>query len=93
MKEILRENPQAVREAGLALVEIGALLAAGKVEEAAKRLETKRQAYRAWEELDVARLQIEMAVRERQSLLAIEQIVGEMVAVALASAIRGGIRR
>lgn len=34
MKEILRENKEAVRDAGLALIDIGSQLAAGKIDEA-----------------------------------------------------------
>jgi len=50
MKEILERNREAVREAGRRLVEIGAELAAGKIDEALARLETARQTYREWEE-------------------------------------------
>jgi len=39
MKEILRENKEAVRDAGLALIDIGSQLAAGKIDEALGRLE------------------------------------------------------
>ncbi len=42
MREILRENEGAVREAGLALIEIGSKLAAGKIEDALKSLEDSR---------------------------------------------------
>ena len=45
MKEILERNSDAVREAGRQLVEIGAELAAGKIDDALARLDTARQAY------------------------------------------------
>jgi hypothetical protein len=88
MKEILRENKDAVREAGLALIEIGSKLAAGKIEDALKSLEDSRQRYREWEELDGAVVKIESAIRERASLLAVQQVVGEMVGVILGLALR-----
>jgi hypothetical protein len=88
MKEILRENKEAVREAGLALIEIGSKLAAGKIEDALKSLEDSRQRYREWEELDGAVVKIESAIRERASLLAVQQVVGEMVGVILGLALR-----
>ena len=40
MKEILERNSEAVREAGRQLVEIGAELAAGKIDDALARLDT-----------------------------------------------------
>jgi len=88
MKEILRENESTVREAGLALIEIGSKLAAGKIEDALKSLEDSRQRYREWEELDGAVVKIEAAIRERASLLAVQQVVGEMVGVILGLALR-----
>jgi hypothetical protein len=88
MKEILRENEGAVREAGLALIEIGSKLAAGKIEDALKSLEDSRHRYREWEELDGAVVKIESAIRERASLLAVQQVVGEMVGVILGLALR-----
>ena len=38
MKEILRENKEAVRDAGLALIDIGSQLAAGKIDDAIMRV-------------------------------------------------------
>jgi len=66
MKEILERNREAVREAGRRLVEIGAELAAGKIDEALARLETARQTYREWEELDRATADIEGVIRDRE---------------------------
>jgi len=88
MREILRENEGTVREAGLALIEIGSKLAAGKIEDALKSLEDSRQRYREWEELDGAVVKIESVIRERASLLAVQQVVGEMVGVILGLALR-----
>ncbi len=88
MKEILKENSQAVRDAGLALVDIGTQLAAGKIDKALAQLEASRQKYCAWNELDQAVVKIESVIRERESMLAVEQVVGEMVGVILGAALR-----
>ena len=88
MKEILERNSEAVREAGQQLVEMGAELAAGKIDEALGRLEASRQKYREWDELDGAVAKIESVIRERESMLAVQQVVGEMVGVILGAALR-----
>ena len=66
MKEILERNSEAVREAGRQLVEIGAELAAGKIDDALARLDTARQAYTEWDELDQAAADIEGVIRDRE---------------------------
>jgi len=88
MKEILRENKEAVRDAGLALIDIGSQLAAGKIDEALGQIEQSRQKYREWDELDRAVVKIEAVIRERESMLAVQQVVGEMVGVILGAALR-----
>ena len=88
MKEILRENKEAVRNAGLALIDIGSQLAAGKIDEALGQLAESRQKYREWDELDRAVVKIESVIRERESMLAVQQVVGEMVGVILGAALR-----
>jgi len=65
MKEILERNSEAVREAGRKLVEIGAELAAGKIDDALARVEAVRQTYHEWEELDQAAADIEGVIRDR----------------------------
>ena len=48
MNEILEENRDAVREVGRQLMEIGAVLAAGKIDEAVARAASARRTYREW---------------------------------------------
>ena len=91
MKEILRENKEAVRDAGLALIDIGSQLAAGKIDEALGQIEESRQKYRDWDELDQAVVKIEAVIRERESMLAVQQVVGEMVGVILGAALRSNL--
>lgn len=91
MKEILYENKETVRDAGLALIDIGSKLAAGKIDEAVARLDESRQKYREWDELDHAVAKIESVKRERESALAVQQVVGEMVGVILGAAVRSGL--
>ena len=91
MKEILERNREAVREAGRRLVEIGAELAAGKIDEALVRLETARQTYREWEELDRATADIEGVIRDREGMLAVQHVLGELVGTVLGAALRSGL--
>ena len=91
MKEILRENKEAVRDAGLALIDIGSQLAAGKIDEALGKIEESRQKYREWDELDRAVVKIEAVIRERESMLAVQQVVDEMVGVILSAALRSNL--
>lgn len=88
MKEILERNNEVVREAGRQLVEIGAELAAGKIDEALARLDTARQAYPEWEELDQAAADIEGVIRDREGMLAVQRILAEIVGTVLGSALR-----
>jgi len=91
MKEILERNREAVREAGRRLVEIGAELAAGKIDEALARLESARQNYREWEELDRATADIEGVIRDREGMLAVQHVLGELVGTVLGAALRSGL--
>ncbi len=91
MKEILERNREAVREAGRRLVEIGAELAAGKIDEALARLETAQQTYREWEELDRATADIEGVIRDREGMLAVQHVLGELVGTVLGAALRSGL--
>ena len=88
MKEILERNSEAVREAGRQLVEIGAELAAGKIDDALARLDTARQTYPEWEELDQAAADIEGVIRDREGMLAVQQILAEIVGTVLGSVLR-----
>ena len=88
MKEILERNSEAVREAGRQLVEIGAELAAGKIDDALARLDIARQAYSEWEELDQAAADIEGVIRDREGMLAVQHILAEIDGTVLGSALR-----
>ena len=88
MKEILERNSDAVLEAGRQLVEIGAELAAGKIDEALARLDTARQAYPEWEELDQAAADIEGVIRDREGMFAVQHILAEIVGTVLGSVLR-----
>jgi hypothetical protein len=63
MKTILEQNSEVVRQAGKALVKIGADLADGHIDSALDKLETAKQQYREWVELDKAIADIEQAGR------------------------------
>jgi hypothetical protein len=54
MKTILKQYSDVVRQAGKALVKNGADLAAGHIDGALDKLETAKQQYREWVELDKA---------------------------------------
>ena len=87
MKEILERNREAVREAGRRLVEIGAELAAGKIDDALARVEAVRQTYREWDELDQARVDIEGVIRDREGMLAVQHILADLVGTVLGAAL------
>ncbi len=91
MKEILEQNSEVIREAGQALVDIGSELAAGRIDDAFERMETARQKYVEWQELDQAILDIEKAVSNRTNTLAVQQILTELISSVLGVAIRKGM--
>ena len=88
MREILKQNEIAVREAGRQLVEIGAELAGGKIDEALARLATAQGQYAEWEELDQARADIEGVIRHREGMLAVQHILADLVGTVLGAALR-----
>jgi len=88
MKEILERNSEAVREAGRKLVEIGAELAAGKINDALACVEAVRQTYHEWEELDQAAADIEGVIRDREGMLAVQHVLAELVGTVLGSVLR-----
>lgn len=79
MKQILEQNSDAIREAGQALVDIGSELAAGRIDDAFERMESARQKYVEWQELDQAILDIEEAVSNRTKWQGHSQIVARLV--------------
>jgi hypothetical protein len=88
MREILKQNEAAVREAGRQLVEIGAELAAGKIDEAFARLTAAQGQYAEWDELDQARVDIEGVIRDREGMLAVQHILADLVGTVLGAALR-----
>lgn len=88
MREILKQNEAAVREAGRQLVEIGAELAAGKIDEAFARLAAAQGQYVEWDELDQARVDIEGVIRDREGMLAVQHILADLVGTVLGTALR-----
>lgn len=91
MKEILEQNREAVRDAGRMLMEIGAVLAAGKIDEAWELAAAARQTYRAWDELDQARADIEGVIRDRERMRATNQELAELVGTVIRAALLPGL--
>ncbi len=91
MKTILEENKEAVRKVGRKLMEIGAVLAAGKIDEAWTQAATARRTYREWEELDQARADIEGVIRGRERMLAARQELAELVGTIIRAALLPGL--
>ena len=85
MNTILEENREAVRAVGRRLMEIGAVLAEGKMDEVRTRAATARRTYRAWEELNQARADIEGVIRERMRATRQElaELLGTIIRAAL----------
>ena len=85
MNTILEENREAVRAVGHRLMEIGSVLAEGKMDEVRTRAATARRTYRAWEELDQARADIEGVIRERMRATRQElaELLGTIIRAAL----------
>ena len=91
MNTILEENRKAVREVGRRLMEIGAVLAEGKIDEAQARAATARRTYRAWEELDQARADIEGVIRDRERMRATRRELAELVGTVIRAALLPGL--
>jgi hypothetical protein len=89
MKTILEQNSEVVRQAGKDLVKIGADLAAGHIDGALDKLETAKQQYREWVELDKAIADIEQAGRARQANEEVQQVLVKLVGTILATSMRG----
>ncbi len=89
MKTILEQNSEVVRQAGKALVKIGADLAAGQIDGALDKLETAKQEYREWVELDKAIAGIEQAGRGVQASEEVQQVLVQLVGTILATSMRG----
>ncbi|GEM_PF-358881 len=79
MREILKQNEIAAREAGRQLVEIGAELAGGKIDEALARPAAAQGKYAEWKELDQPQADIEGVIRDREEMLAVQHILVDLV--------------
>lgn len=88
MKEILREHEAAVRQAGEALAEIGKELASGHIEAALAQLAATPQKYPEWDELDLATADIAAVIRDREGMLAVQQILGDLAETIINGALR-----
>ena len=91
MNAILEENREAVREVGRRLMEIGAVLAEGKMDEARDRAATARRTYREWEELDQARADIEGVIRDEERMQATRRELTELVGTIIRAALLPGL--
>lgn len=89
MKTILEQNSGVVRQAGKDLVKIGADLAAGQIDSALDKLETAKQEYREWVELDKAIVDIEQAGRGNQASEEVQQVLVKLVGTILATSMPG----
>ena len=87
MKQILEQNREAVREAGRQLLEIGTILAAGKIDDALTQAATARQTYREWDELDQARADIEGVIRDREGMLAMQNVLVDLTGAVIGAAL------
>ena len=91
MNAILEQNREAVREVGRRLMEIGAVLVEGKMDEARTRAAIARRTYREWEELDQARADIEGVIGDRERMLAARRELAELVGTIIRAALLPGL--
>ena len=88
---MLEEDREVVREVGRQLMEIGAVLAEGKMDEALERAATARRTYREWEQLDRARADIEGVIRNRERMVATRRELAELVGTIIRAALLLGL--
>lgn len=88
IEKILKDNKEVVKRAGEELVDIGKKLAEGKIDEVLERLRSANEKYHEWQELNMAIVDIETAMRDRETMLAIRYVLEELLAVILATAIK-----
>ena len=91
MNTILEENREAVREVGRQLMEVGAVLAEGRMAEALARAATARRTYREWEELDQARADIEGVIQDEERMQATRRELAELVGTIIRAALLPGL--
>ena len=88
MKDILKNNPEAVALAGKQLLAIGKDLLGGKIDDVYQQAEMARQKYREWEELDRAAADVEAVIREREGMVAVQHVVVDLVGTIVGAALR-----
>jgi len=88
IQELLQDNQDAVREAGKDLIEIGKDMADGKIQAVIDRMNAAKQKYSDWEELDAAVVDIESAIQDRKTLLAVRHVLEELLGIVVAAAIK-----
>lgn len=88
IEKILKDNEDAVKRAGEELINIGKMLAGGKIDEVLKRLRAADAKYHEWQVLDEAIVDVEAAMRDRETMLAIRYVLEELLAVILATALK-----
>lgn len=91
IEKILKDNEAAVKRAGEELIDIGKMLADGKIDEVLKRLKVADAKYHEWQELNTAIVDIEAVMRDRETTLAIRYVLEELLAVILATAVKSVI--
>ena len=72
-------------------MEIGAVLAEEKIDEAVARAASARRTYREWEELDQARADIEGVIRDRERMRATRQELAELLGTIIRAALLPGL--
>ena len=88
MKDILKNNPEAVALAGKQLLAIGKDLLGGKIDDVYQQAEMAHQKYREWEELDRAAADVEAVIREREGMVAVQHVVVDLVGTIVGAALR-----
>ncbi len=88
IEKILTDNEDAVKKAGEELVDIGRKLADGKIDEVLAKLKAADAKYHEWQELNAAIVDIETAMKDRETMLAIRYVLEELLAVILATAVK-----
>ncbi len=88
MKAILEQYPEAVQEAGLRLIALGAELVAGRIDDAIARAQAEGQKYPEWIALDNAAVAINAAAREQAQGEDIRDALMQLVWAVVVSSVR-----
>jgi len=91
LRELTDADPEVVRTAGRELAAIGALLEAGRVDEAIARVDAASARYSEWSELDRAIADLDQESTARGRADATRRAVLELVGKGLAAVVRGAV--